>query len=302
MRILVYSPSQLDEWLAQTRQHFPAAEVCGWPCPAGWQADYALLWKPPAALFEQQRTLKAVFVLGAGVDAQLPLIPDSLPLYRLEDSGMGEQMADYVSHYLLRWFYRYDAYQQQHYWQPGTLDNKAAWPVTILGYGAMGKAVAERVRQLGFPVQAWRRQPDGEAVVPVFAGLDALPTCLGSTRVLVNLLPLTPETRGLLNQERFAQLAPGSYLINLARGAHVVDEDLLAALDSGHLAGAALDVFQQEPLPAEHHYWQHPKVSITPHIGALTPLPDALRQIHDKLNCLLQGLPAGGLVDRTRGY
>ncbi|NLR75339.1 MULTISPECIES: 2-hydroxyacid dehydrogenase [Leeia] len=302
MRILVYSPNHLDEWLAETRQHFPEADVQGWPCTPDWQADYALLWKPPAELFQQQNTLKAVFVLGAGVDAQLPLIPDSLPLYRLEDSGMGEQMADYVSHYLLRWFYRYDAYQLQHHWQPGTLDDKARWRVTILGYGAMGSAVAERVRQLGFPVQAWRRQPAGDAAIPVHAGLDALPACLGSTRVLVNLLPLTPETRGLLNQQRLSQLPPDSYLINLARGAHVVDEDLLAALDSGHLAGATLDVFQHEPLPAEHRYWQHPKVNVTPHIGALTPLPDALQQIQQKLGCLLQGLPAGGLVDRHRGY
>jgi len=138
--------------------------------------------------------------------------------------------------------------------------------------------------------------------VRCFHGQAQLAAFLAGTRVLINLLPLTPQTENLLNRDTLSQLQPGAYLINIARGRHVVDEDLLALLDSGHMAGAALDVFRTEPLPAEHPFWRHPRVTVTPHIAGRTVLQDTVQQIVAKIQALQKGEPIKGLVDRARGY
>ncbi|MBB5205596.1 glyoxylate/hydroxypyruvate reductase A [Inhella inkyongensis] len=262
-------------------------------------ADYAVVWKPSAAFFAQQTQLKALFAAGAGVDGLLALKPPAhIPLIRLEDAGMGVQMAEYVLHALLRWFRRFDRYAEQAAraeWQPLAPERKADWPVGLLGYGALGQPVAQALRALGFPVQAWVRSAR-PADIPLFAGPDQLPAFLRRSRVLVAMVPLTPETARLLNAERLALLPQGAYLINVARGGLVDEAALLAALDSGHLAGAALDVCTPEPAPPEHPFWKHPKVALTPHISAATLREESIQQISAKLQALLRGEAVSGVV------
>ena len=161
---------------------------------------------------------------------------------------------------------------------------------------------AQALQQFEFPVNGWSRSPKALPGVRAFTGQEELPAFLSASQVLVNLLPLTPQTRDLLNRRTLGLLRPGAYLINVARGAHVVDEDLIALVDSGHLAGAMLDVFRTEPLPADHPYWTHPKITVTPHTSARTLREESIAQIVGKMQALQRGEPINGVVNHQRGY
>ena len=171
-----------------------------------------------------------------------------------------------------------------------------------MGLGVLGERVARAVAQFEFPVRGWSRAPRQLAGIDCFAGPDQLDEFLQASRILVCLLPLTDETQGILNRVSLSRLRPGGYLINVARGAHLVDDDLVALLDSGHLAGAALDVFRTEPLPAEHPFWRHPKITVTPHTSARTLREETIAQIAGKILGLARGEPIAGVVDRLKGY
>ena len=253
-----------------------------------------------------QTALQAVFNMGAGVDALLQrLMRADLPIVRLNDAGMGVQMAEYVCHALIRYtrdFALFEDQAQRGQWREPPVLDRLDFPVGILGLGVLGEQVARAVQHFGFPVLGWsrtERQLDG---VRSLHGHAQLAQFLANTRVLVNLLPLTPQTENLLNRATLSQLRSGAYLINIARGRHVVDEDLLALLDSGHIAGATLDVFRTEPLPTEHPFWRHPQIRVTPHIAGRTMLQDTVKQIVAKIAALQKGEPIAGLVDRARGY
>ena len=375
-------------------------------------ADYIISWQAPAALLCYPRGAKAVFNLGAGVDAILrhgDQLPQGLNIVRLDDAGMGQQMADYVTAAVLRFFRRFDEYarqQHQHQQQPAAApvwlgyEHRARkdFPIAVLGVGTLGSFVARTLLALGFPVRGWTRgSRRGVAAVTVatatasstftatpstaaafsttfatastttsttastaaaaaaaaaaekasgdddrsaadraggcmkdrddnnsnndnnnnnsnsnsipglelFTGKDLLSAFLTGAKVLVNMLPLTPETENILNTSTLSLLADGAYVVNVARGRHVVDEDLLSLLDAGKLAGAVLDVFRQEPLPATHRYWSHPKVLVTPHVAALTLREESIDQIVQKLKRIEEGVPLEqlpGFVDRKRGY
>lgn len=306
MRIALYQPDgPLEFWINGLHAVWPQAEVALWQpgCPP---ADYALAWAPPQAFFDEQPGLKAVFNLGAGVDALMRLrIPPQTLVVRLDDAGMAAQMVEFVCHALLRLFRDMDGYQtdaRAGRWVRREPALRSDFPVGVMGLGVLGTQVAQAVRGFGFPVQGWSRQPKAVDGVQCFAGSAQLDAFLAASRVLVCLLPLTQDTENILNRHTLSQLKPGGYLINVARGAHLVDADLLALLDSGHLAGATLDVFQTEPLPSQHPFWGRPKIHITPHISARTLLPDSLAQIIAKLQALLQGQPVAGVVERERGY
>ena len=180
--------------------------------------------------------------------------------------------------------------------------DRTDFPVGILGLGVLGEQVARAVQHFGFPVLGWSRTERRLDGVRCLHGQAQFAEFLAGTRVLVNLLPLTPQTENLLDRATLSQLRPGAYLINIARGRHVVDEDLLALLDSGQMAGATLDVFRTEPLLAEHPYWRHPRVTVTPHIAGRTVLQDTVLQIAAKISALRKSEPIEGLVDRARGY
>lgn len=292
-------------WLAGLRAHLPGATVTHW-APGAAQADYAVVWAPPQQLFDEQTQLRAVFNLGAGVDKLLQLqLPPGLLVVRLEDAGMAVQMAEYVCHALIRHYRAFDAYEQQAragQWLQRTPQSRRDFPVGIMGLGVLGQRVAQAVQQFGFPVLGWSRAARQVPGVQGFCGPGALGEFLASTRVLVCLLPLTPDTRNILCRATLSQLQPGAYVINVARGALLVEEDLLALLDSGHVAGATLDVFQAEPLAPGHAFWQHPRVRVTPHVSAQTLESDSLDQISAKIQALQRGEPVAGVVDLARGY
>ncbi|MBK9575372.1 MAG: glyoxylate/hydroxypyruvate reductase A [Rhodoferax sp.] len=297
--------SKPEPWLDGLRAALPQAEISLWESGAP-PADYAVVWAPPQQFFDEQNQLRAAFNIGAGVDALLKLrLPPGTQLVRLEDAGMSVQMAEYVCHALIRHFREFDAYEadaRQGQWSFRKPRLRADWPVGIMGLGVLGKRVAKAVSGFEFPVLGWSRSQHAIEGMRCFAGGGQLDDFLSASKVLICLLPLTPDTRDILNRRNLSRLQPGGYVINVARGAHLVDEDLLQLLDSGHLAGATLDVFRTEPLPTEHPFWRHPKVLVTPHTSARTLRDETIAQIAGKIVAMEQGQTVAGVVDLGRGY
>lgn len=307
MRLLLYRlDGNTAPWVRDFNALLPALEVVVWDGQA-IACDYALVWGPPAELLAQLADVKAIFVAGAGVDALLKFgdaLP-SVPLVRLGDAGMGVQMAEYVLHAVLRYFRRFDDYESQArdgVWAPLALAPKEEFTVGVMGMGALGTRVLDALGHFGFPLRGWSRSRKHIDGVDCYAGAAELNDFLAGTRVLVCMLPLTPETTHLLDRGTLEKLPHGAYLINVARGALIAEPDLLALIRSGHIAGATLDVFRNEPLPSPHPFWGEPKIAITPHISALTVRADSVRQIVHKIEALERGETVADVVDRTRGY
>jgi glyoxylate/hydroxypyruvate reductase len=309
MSILFCSDSEDPApWREAIARDLPGMPFRVWP-DAGALEDvrYALAWRPQPGVLAQLPNLRAVLVLGAGVDSVLaePALPPDLPVLRLVDAGLVEPMAAYALHAVLHFQRRAGAYlrQQAHaVWQPRQQLPPQRWPVGVMGLGTIGRAVAQRLAANGFPVSGWSRTPKQLDGIEAFAGRDQLPRLLERSRVVISVLPLTPQTAGILDAAAFAAMPEGSYLVNIGRGDHVVDGDLLDALDSGHLAGAMLDVFREEPLPAAHPFWRHPRVVVTPHVAAPTVAADAQAQVVENIRRLERGEAPTGRVDRARGY
>jgi glyoxylate/hydroxypyruvate reductase A len=225
---------------------------------------------------------------------------------------MAEQMTEYVLHAALRYLRRFDEYELAQRacadsstgapWQALEPHPRASFRIGVLGLGVLGAHVAGALASLGFPVRGYSRSAKTIEGVATFAGRDTLPGFLNGLKLLVNLLPSTPETDGILNSETFSHLARGAYLVNLARGSHLVERDLIEALENGRLAAATLDVFAQEPLARDHPFWRMPRVTITPHISAQTLPEPAVSQIARKIEALARGETIGGIVDLERGY
>lgn len=296
-----------DRWLSVFTSGYPQLEVFAWDGQSDVVADYAVVWKPPAAFFTHARGLKAIFNLGAGVDAllKLPELPVDVPVVRLEDAGMAQQMAEYVVHgiiHVARQFDEYGQLQARGQWQGLPAIDYAQWPVGVLGLGAIGSKVAQTVAALGYPVSGWSRSPRTVDGVTTYHGADGFDACLKASRVLVNVLPLTPDTENLLRRDTLKMLHPDAYVINVARGEHLVLDDLLALIDEGHVRGALLDAFRTEPLPADDPLWKHPKIRITPHVAAITLDRQAGEQIVGKMMAFDNGDEISGIVPRDRGY
>lgn len=263
----------------------------------------------PGALAGLPR-LRLVQSLWAGVEKLLAdtTLPPQVPLARMVDPAMNTAMAETVLWAVLslqRGFFDYAAFQHASEWRQLAQRRADDVQVLVLGLGQMGSAAAAQLATQGFRVHGWRATHNTwplPAGVTAHAGVDALEALLPASDIVVNLLPLTPATRGLLDARFFAALPRGASLINVARGAHVVDEDLLAALDSGHLHHAVLDVFQTEPLPSEHRYWQHPQVTVLPHVAALTDVRSAANVAVANLRAARDGGVLLHVVDRARGY
>ena len=294
-----------EPWIAGLRAALPAADVAVWE-PGAPAADYAVVWAPPQAFLDEQPGLRAVFNIGAGVDALLKLrLPPTARVVRLDDAGMSVQMAEYVCHAVIRHFREFDGYEadvRQGRWSYRKPRSRADFAVGVMGLGVLGSRVAQALRVFEFPVNGWSRSPKALDGVRGFSGREGFNDFLAASRVLVNLLPLTPDTQDILRRETLSRLQPGGCVINVARGAHLVDEDLLALLDEGHLAGATLDVFRTEPLPAGHPFWTHPGMTVTPHTSARTLRDESIAQIAGKIRALEQGEPIAGIVDPVRGY
>jgi len=277
---------------------------------AGIDADVrmALAWHPPADAFERYPNLQAVSSMGAGVDSILtcPSLRPGIDVVRVVDPEQARMMAGFVAWHVIghqRGFAVYQAQQREQVWRTIRQRDASRVPVGILGFGAMGQCVGAHLAALGFPVMAWSRSAKPAAAsIRTFHGDVGLAAMLRETEVLVNLLPLTQETVGILDARLFASLRRGSYLVQVGRGEHMVEADLLPALESGQLAGAALDVFNTEPLPAEHPFWRHPNIVVTPH-DACDASPSA---VADTLLAVAEALQTGkrppNTADRERGY
>ncbi|HLY44176.1 MAG TPA: glyoxylate/hydroxypyruvate reductase A [Stellaceae bacterium] len=309
MAILFRSTSAATmRWRRLLGDLLPEHEIRYWPDIGDKAAiEYGLVWQPEPGLLAALPRLKLIVGLGAGVDHLLsdPALPKGVPILRLVDPYMTDAMSEFVVLSVLR-LHRQDldylAQQRAAQWQEREQKNAAERPVGILGFGTLGQDAARKLKALGFEVAGWSRGPK---IVPGFvthagpAGLEAL---LARSEILVCLLPLTAETAGILNARAFARLPRGAALVNAGRGRHLVDEDLIAALDSGQLSGAVLDVFRDEPLPASHPFWRHERILVTPHIAAETHPPTAAPIIRDAIRRCEAGLPVENLVDLARGY
>ena len=273
-------------------------------------ARYAIVWLPPAELFAAEPELRAVFNLGAGVDALLArgAVPAQMPIIRLVDAGMAPKIAEYVCFAIARITRGLERFAPP---PNGLRDWNASRPrgeapvVGVLGLGAIGTPIVEAAVRFGYPVIGWSRRPRARGGVETFAGAAQLNAFLARAQVLVNAMPLTPQTENLLDRRAFAQMPRGAHVINVGRGGTIADADLLAALDEGQLASATLDVFRVEPLPNEHPFWSHPKVTVTPHLSGPTPYGPAAEQIAAALAQLEHGVAPQdlpGYVDRDAGY
>jgi glyoxylate/hydroxypyruvate reductase A len=309
MRILLHrADGNTGPWVKDFADVLPQAEVVVWqegvaiaPC------DYAVLFSPPPAMLPDLAHVKAIFITGAGVDGIMKYneaLPN-VPVVRLADVGMGIQMAEYVTHYVLRYFRRFDEYDVQARrgsWQPLPQHQKSDFSVGVMGPGVLGTHVLKALAPFGFPLRSWSRTPKGIDGVTSYAGMEQLDDFLAASRVLVCMVPLTAQTNNLLDRARLSKLPQGAYLINVARGALVAEPDLLTLIKSGHIAGATLDVFRNEPLPAPHPFWQEPRILITPHISALTLRTESIEQMAGKITALEAGQPIADIVDRSQGY
>ena len=294
-----------EPWLQGFSAALLGAEISVWQ-PGAPQADYAVVWAPPQQFMDEQPALKALFNIGAGVDALLKLrLPPQALVVRLDDAGMAVQMAEYVCHAVIRHFREFDGYEADMAagrWGYRKPRMRSDFAVGVMGLGVLGERVAKALAQFEFPVNGWSRSPKTIDGVRAFSGEHGFNGFLAASRVLVNLLPLTPETTNVINKDTLGRLQPGAYVINVARGAHLVDEDLLALIDSGHVAGATLDVFRTEPLPVGHAFWNHPKITITPHTSARTLREESIAQIARKMAAQERGEAIAGVVQPARGY
>ncbi len=300
MKVLLCGELSADEswaWRAALTQALPEAQ---WLDLAGAQGDAAavtaaVVANPPPGSLQGLPNLRLIQSLWAGVDRLLAdtTLPAGVPITRMVCPAMNAAMAETVLWAVLslhRGFFVYARRQREGLWRAHAQRRADEVRVLVLGQGQMGLAAAERVAQQGYRVTGWQR--NGAALPPLLAACD----------IVVNLLPLTAATRGLLDARFFAALPPKASVVNLARGAHVIDEHLLAALDSGHIRHAVLDVFHTEPLPAGHPYWQHPRVTLLPHAAALTDPRSAAAAVAANLRAARDGLPVANRVDKSRGY
>ncbi|MFG6097556.1 glyoxylate/hydroxypyruvate reductase A [Leptothoe sp. ISB3NOV94-8A] len=295
-------------WVAAIQAIDPKIDLRVWP-DDGDKADvtFALVWAQPQGIFSQYPNLKVISSMGAGVDNLLQdgSISSQMTVVRMVDPRLVSQMGDYVLAATLnhvRQFPDYAQHQQQQQWQPLPPRNVDDVTVGVMGLGQIGSTVATRLVQVGFQVVGWSRRPKSIANVQVFAGQQQLSDFLAASEILVCLLPLTAETENILNTKTLLQLPKGAYLINVARGHHLVEGELLSLLNENHLSGACLDVFRQEPLAQDHPFWSHPKITITPHIASLTHPVSVAPQIVENYRRMQQKQPLLNQVDIRRGY
>lgn len=294
-------------WANYFAGHAPDLEFRVWPDAGDLrEVEYLIAWQVPADFIAKMPNLKVLFSSGAGIDhVDLSAIPAHVPLVRMVEPGIIKGMVEYVSLAVLalhRDFFDYLAHKAACSWNAIEVPPASARAIGVMGLGSLGCAVLERLASFGFRLRGWNRSPRVLDGVETFAGADQLRPFLAGCDVLVCLLPLTPATQGILNRELFSALPAGASLINVGRGPHLVDADLLAALDSGHLSRAILDVTDPEPLPSEHPFWTHPRVFVTPHVASMTQPETAVESVLENLRRHEAGLPLNGLVNRDRGY
>jgi glyoxylate/hydroxypyruvate reductase A len=305
--LLVAAQSESEDWAELLRAALPGRNVLTSAPPGDVPVAYAVVDRPEGGLLRRLPGLEVVLSLNAGVEHLLAggEVPDGLPIVRMADDGMREGMLEWVTAHVLAWhrnLFAYRAAQAEGRWvqMPEKLARERT--VTVLGAGALGGAVAARLATFGFETRAWSRSRRDIAGVTAFAGPAEFGAALHGADILVSVLPLTAETENLLDGAALARLSRGAFVVNAGRGGHVVDGDLIAALDAGAVGGAALDVFRREPLPADHPFWTHPAILVSPHVAAPTQPLTAVAAIAESIRRHEHGEPLLHLVDRRLGY
>ncbi len=311
--LLAITEFEPERWFERFRALAPGRDIRLWPDQAGDAADvaYACAWKPPAGLLAQFPNLAAIFYLGAGVDPLMrdPTLP-AVPVVRVVDADLTLRMSEFVLLHALMIQRRqrfYDAQQRARVWRDNHDPAAGEVSVGVMGLGVLGRHAAEALARVGFQVAGWSASPKEIPGVASFHGSSGLGPFLARTEILVTLLPLTPATEGILNLTLLRKLKRdgvlgGAYLINAGRGLLQVDADILAALDEGTLAGAVLDVFPTEPLPADSRFWTHPGVTVTPHNAAASDPRSITAYVLRQIERHERGLPLENVVDRKAGY
>lgn len=295
-----------QQWQALFAEHAPDIEVRLWP-DVGNPADirYLMAWQPPENL-RVFPNLEVVFATSAGVDQfDLRQLPEQVPVVRMQDPGIVQGIVEYACMAVLSLHRQLPLYlqqQRQGQWQEQPWVPARQRRVGVMGLGMLGKAVLQHLRPFGFNLRGWSRSRQPLDGVECFAGAEQLPDFLSQCDTLLCLLPLTEHTRGLLNARTLGLLPRGASLINLGRGAHLVEQDLLQALDSGQLSHAIVDVVQEEPAPEQHPFWQHPNIWLTPHIGAVTLPESAFAPLLDNLRRHQRGQAMSGVIEKHQGY
>lgn len=306
-----FEAAELHEWRQCLADALPEARWLGRDdaLAVADRVEVAVVANPPPGSLRGLPKLRLIQSLWAGVDRLLqdPTLPPGVPIARMVDPAMNAAMAEtalWATLALHRGFFDYARAQRDGRWLPHPQQRADEVPVLMLGLGQMGLTAARRLAQQGYAVRGWSLGPHrGDAAgIDCRHGAAALPGLLAEARIVINLLPLTPATTGLLDARFFAALPRGAAIVNLARGAHVVDADLLAALDDGHLSHAVLDVFRSEPLPAGHAFWTHQKITVLPHVAAQTDPRSAAQVVAANLRRCFSGATPEHLVDRSRGY
>ena len=306
--LIIYEAENLELLITELKKSIPDIDVHIWPEVENPEKIEAIItWKPPLGIMSKFPNLKVIISLGAGVEDILrdPNLPQNVPIVRIVEPCVTSRMSEYILLAVLRFHrqsFTYQRLQKAQHWKPLPISKTSSCHIGILGLGVLGTDAAEKLKTLGFPIRGWSRTPKNIEGIECFYGRDQLKLCLSKCRVLVCLLPLTVETEGILNHETFSAMPCGSYLINVARGEHLVENDLLEALDSGQLSGACLDVFSKEPLPENHPFWSHPQITITPHIATQTNSEYWTQPIVDAIHCIRAGVTLKNVVNYQQGY
>jgi len=295
------------EWREIFRRDAPEIEFRLWPDIGSADAvDYLVVWQPPPDLATAFPRLKVLFSIAAGVDHfDLSGLPGHVPLVRMIEPGITRTMVDYISLATLvlhRNLLDYLGQQRRRMWREIRVRPAGARRVGVMGLGVLGTAVLDRLGALDFRCAGWSRTPHAIAGVDTYHGSAEFGRFLAAIDILICLLPLTSQTRGILGARTFDMLPRGAAVVNVGRGGHLVEADLLAALDSGQLSAAVVDVLEQEPAPADHPFWAHPRILMTPHVASMTQPETAAPRVIENIRRFERGEPLLNVVDRARGY
>ena len=307
--LFISSIDKADLWQQCLSAELPGIRFHIWPdCPvARDEIDYIIAWKPPAGEIRKYPNIKAILSLGAGIDGITcdPELPRDVPIARLVDRCLTEGMTEYVVYWVLHHHRRmgdYAGMMAAKEWDNYLQADTQTTTVGVLGLGELGGDAARALSALHFDVLGWSRTQKSIEGVTCLAGESGFDEIVAKSQTLICLLPLTEQTSSILNAGTFATMPEGGVVINCARGGHLVDDDLIAALDSGHLSAAVLDVFHTEPLAGDHPFWDHPKITMTPHMASLTVPQSAARYMADNIRRVEQGEKPLNLIDLSKGY
>ena len=302
-----WNSDNLEKWSEIFKQKAPNINLVNEDNCDPNEVDVALVWLPPEGFLKKFKNLKGVINLGQGVDHLLKpgIVPEKLPIIRLVDNDMSKQMSAWVSLQVLRetrFLEEYKKFEKEKKWQAVDFIPSNRWNIGVLGIGAIGKHVALSLSNFGYNVKGWSRSKKNIDGIKCYYGESGLHKILVDSKILICILPLTPETKHIISKKTMSYLPDGSTIINAGRGGHINESDLLDMIDNGKIKNAYLDVFETEPLPSDHIFWRHKKINVWPHIAAETNTETSINQIIDATNCLMNNIKPANQIDRNKGY